>query len=175
MSNSAHGPARLSTYITVHENHMQMVRGGGVIHHDTLKFKALPSTITLTGEIACLGNIIVQVNKMLVIVEPAEDPEVQTITYAYNAWVRNHKTFLRYDNSHPHKGHADRHHKHILDWRTGRGRVEWVGVAAWPTLTDVLHEVESWYWANREDLPDRDKVAQLGLWGPSQTDGESED
>lgn len=174
MSNSAHGPTKLSTYISVHDNFMQVLRRGTVVRHDSLQFKDWPGTITLTGEIGCVGNILIQVSKALAIVEPGEDPLVQTITYSYNAWVRNHCTFLRYDNSHPHKGHADPHHKHVQDWRTGKGRVYWVGEEKWPSLTAVAHEVEEWYWEHREELPEPEAVPMLGLWGPTQSDSEDE-
>jgi hypothetical protein len=117
---------------------------------DGLEWESLPahvggsSLITLKGLIGCLGGIVIAVDKTLIILDASDNPHVQTIDYAYNAWVRGHFNFLRYDNAHVHPGHPDPHHRHKYDWRTGRGVVEHVGEGAWPTLGDFIREVEAW-------------------------------
>ena len=167
MSNSAHAPTRLSTYQAVHQNCMQSVRKGGFVHHDTLRFEVLPNEFVLSGEIACLGQIVIQVEKHLAIIGgDYDDPLVQTIQYRYNASVRGWDTFLRNDNSHPYPGHPDDHHRHVEDLWTGEKLVEWVGEARWPTLTDFVNDVQDWYYAHRDKLPDPEALPILGLWAP---------
>ncbi len=130
------------------------------------------SLILLVGDIGCLGNILITVEKYLAIVTPDATPAevldgdhdvvVQTIAYAYHASVRGHGAILRYDNNHPWPRHADDHHVHRCDWRypdDDPGRVEWVGEARWPTLGEVVREVMDWYYDNRDQLPQADEYA----------------
>ncbi|HAN91878.1 MAG TPA: hypothetical protein DCQ33_07335 [Nitrospira sp.] len=146
---------------------MGHLQRGGFVAHDTLCFQALPGSFILSGEIACLGKIVIQVEKTLAIIEDTygNDPIVQTIVYRYNASVRGHNVILRYDNAHPHPGHADDHHKHVVNWKSGQEEaLVWVGEAGWPTLTQVIQEVEEWYYAHISELPVG--VPDLGFWKP---------
>jgi len=105
--------------------------------------------IVLQGGIACLGNLVLTVNKFLEILSRPDDdhPLVETRIYKYNLSVRGHDTVFRYDNEHPwllHPGHPDPHHKHLFDWRVGREikppSPVWVGVNDWPHLNRVIEE-----------------------------------
>jgi len=144
---------------------------GGFVCADTLVWEADASGLKLEGEIACKGNIVIDVFKLIALVEPGADPSdvhvlVQTFRYAYNASVRGHGTFLRHDNAHAYPGHQDQHHRHELDWRTGDelpGFPRWVGTEGWPTLGDFIQEVSDWYWKRRDELPEPDAVPVLGL------------
>ena len=128
---------------------------------DTLEWTSLRAAgsgvplLVLAGKIACLGGIVIEVNKTLAVFSEGqvENPFVQTERYAYNAWVRGHRPFLRYDNTHRYRGHADDHHRHDMDWRTGRGTVSHVGEAAWPSLAVMISEVEAWHADNHGALP----------------------
>ena len=151
---------------------MGQLRTSGFIGADTLTFEELPGAmgIFLSGEVACKGRIVVSVEKFLDVLE-GDGPTalVQTEWYSYNAFVRGWHNVLRYDNQHPQKlypGHSDPHHKHKFDWRSGEevdGSPAWIGADEWPTLSEVVRELERWYWDNREDLPDPDKFPQLSL------------
>jgi hypothetical protein len=105
----------------------------------------------------------------MVVLEGVElDAYVQTFEYKYNAFIRGHNNILRYDNTHMYPGHGDAHHRHKYDWRTGKelsGSPEWVGEHRWPTLGEVLEEIERWYWENRDYMPNPDKYPELGVRG----------
>jgi hypothetical protein len=137
-----HSPARLSTYVRVHEVRMQQFRDSGFVTDDSLRLNAIGSGfLMMEGEIACLGPILVNVEKRLQIVDGSEDEaRVQTLYYAYNASVQGHGNFLRHDNAHfAARSHADEHHAHYFDWRTGEERrVAWIGAAGWPTSPEIV-------------------------------------
>jgi hypothetical protein len=158
---------------------MGRLLGEGFVQSDTLCFEAAAGYVRLEGEIACMGNIVITVTKFIRVVEHAADgePMVQTLTYAYNAHVRNHNTFLRVDNAHPHPGHADNHHRHRQDWRASQetelaGSPEWIGEAGWPTLAEFVREVHDWYCAHSDHLPVPDGAPRLGLRSSAPPDGD---
>ena len=136
---------------------MSRLRCSGFVGPDSLAWSFLHGHIDMSGEIGCLGNIVIAVSKTLKIHSGADQSDwvVETIRYAYNASVRNHGSIMRYDNAHAHSGHPDAHHRHRFDWRTGTtiGGPEWVGSAKWPTLAEFILEVEEWYYANQSALP----------------------
>lgn len=149
---------------------MDQMRSRGFVGADNLELKSLPADIlTIVGEIACLGQIVVKVEKYLHILEGyGEGALVRTFEYKYNAFVRSRNNILRYDNAHRHPGHGDAHHKHLFNWRTGRelpGFPQWVGESGWPTLGEVLSEVEQWYYTHREELPNPDAYPELDTRG----------
>jgi hypothetical protein len=144
---------------------MGKLLGAGFVCGETLELEQMPGALKIEGEIACKGGIVISVFKRLETCSAGPDPEVRTVSYSYNAFVRGHAEFLRYDNAHGRSGHYDTHHRHRLDWRTGEefpGSPEWTGEDAWPTLTEYVHEVEAWYVDHRDDLPDPDGVPELG-------------
>lgn len=162
-----HGPARFSTYFNTHENRMDDFRSSGFVGEDSMEFTFLEvGFLTIRGEISCLGNIVVRVDKTLAILDDGTtDPPVQTILYAYNAFVRSRNSFLRHDNAHRYPGHSDEHHRHDFDWKTGEhlpGSPSWVGMDGWPTMSKFIEEVRDWYWKNREELPNPDGYGELG-------------
>lgn len=149
---------------------MGQMRAAGFVGEDTLVLEPIGSDLlVMAGEIACLGGIVVRVEKYLEVLEgEALDAYVRTFEYKYNAFVRGRNNVLRYDNSHTYHGHGDAHHKHVYDWRTGEhlpGFPAWVGEHGWPTLGEVLEELRAWYWANREGLPEPDGYPELGQRG----------
>jgi hypothetical protein len=141
----------------VHENRMAQMRQSGFVLDDTaLTITALPGMLCMAGDIVCLRGIVVRVYKVLEILRgDGDDAVVQTVRYAYNAFVRGHGTFLRFDNAHAHPGHDDEHHRHDGDWRTGKETDPvWVGPGGWPTLGDFLSLVEDWYCQHCDELPE---------------------
>lgn len=167
---SKHSPTKFSTYYSIHENRMDQFRSGGFVGEDSLTFDfGTVGVLTIKGEISCLGNILIRVEKNLVVIEDGTpDPLVQTVDYAYNASIRGQETILRHDNLHRYPGHQDEHHRHEYDWNTGddlAGSPSWVGAQGWPTLSEFIEEVEKWYWEHEGKLPDSDKYAELGTRG----------
>lgn len=149
---------------------MDQIRARGFVGTETLEFWEVgDNVLALTGEIACRGLIVVRVEKYLDVLEgEGWNAYVQTFEYSYNAHVRGLNNILRYDNTHIYPGHEDAHHKHEYDWRTGEelpGSPTWVGVNFWPTLGEVLEELEWWYWDNRNSLPQPDVFPQLETRG----------
>lgn len=147
---------------------MAKFRAGGFVVDDTLEYEFLAGTFGIAGEIACRGGIVIRVDKTLEMAEGADDPLVLTFVYAYNAFVRGHGNLLRHDNAHTHPGHADEHHRHDFDWRTGEerpGSPTWVGAAGWPTLGGFIEELERWYWEHRDEFPDPDAAPRLDARG----------
>ena len=145
----------------MHETRLAQLRATQFVNDDTLIFQAYPGELQIRGDIGCRGSIVVSVCKVLHVIDSGDiaDPFVQTFEYSYNASVRGYREFLRYDNAHPHPGHADHHHRHDLDWRTGAplaGSPTWIGASGWPTLGTFLEQVETWYWEHRDQLPDPD-------------------
>lgn len=150
---------------------MGQLRASGFVGADNLRLIAQPSLILMIGDVGCLGNITITVEKYLAIVTPTANPSevlagdhdvvVETIRYAYHAQVSKHGPILRYDNNHPWPRHGDNHHVHRCDWRKqdDSGRVEWVGAAHWPTLGTVVNEVMDWYYEHRDELPQPDAYA----------------
>ena len=152
---------------------MVQLRATAFVGADNLRLIAQPNLLLMIGDIGCLGNILITVEKYLEIVSDDGSPSdvldgdhdimVQTISYAYHAYLRGGGMVLRYDNNHPWRGHADHHHVHRGNWRDAEndsGRVEWVGADRWPTLGAVVTEVMDWYYVNRDDLPDPDVYAE---------------
>jgi Family of unknown function (DUF6516) len=147
---------------------MEKFKASRFVGAETLAFSNdLPGVITLEGEIACRGNILVTVEKYLRILGgDGDNAMVQTFQYSYNVSVRNEGNIFRYDNSHDRPGHADRHHKHEFD-ENGE-KIIWIGYQSWPTLGQVLQETQEWYWLNCESLELPDTYPTLGLRASSQ-------
>jgi hypothetical protein len=180
-----HGPTRFRTYRSVHENRMdQFVAAGDFVHRHTLRYEARRGFIVIVGQIACSGEIVLTIEKALEVLDAdaddvldggATDALVRTYVYSYNASIRGHQSFLRYDNTHSYTGHDDEHHKHELDWRTGAelpGSPSWVGRDRWPLLSEFIESVARWYWDHRDELPNPDGVAAIDdiaprLFGPT--------
>lgn len=151
---------------------MSQLRASTFVGADNLRLVAQPALLLMIGDIGCLGNILVTVEKYLAIVTDETTPAgvldgdhdalVHTITYAYHAGIRGGGMILRYDNNHPWPGHPDEHHVHRGNWRDAdddSGKIEWVGEQHWPTLGEVVQEVMDWYEANRDELPNPDAYA----------------
>ena len=137
----------------------------GFVREDSLQKSFDQGIVGLSGEIACLGRIVITVDKTLRILDDSDDPQVQTISYTYNARVQGVGTIMRHDNIHAHSGHPDAHHSHVYDWPNDReveGSPRHCGEAGWPTLSEFIEKVERWYWTNRERLADPDGHPELG-------------
>jgi hypothetical protein len=168
-----HGPNRFGSYREIHETVLNKFKDKNLVGPDDLRFRSYGPYIRLDGEIACLGEIVILVDKYLSVLEPAghdDNAIVQTSTYAYNVSVRGFGNIFRYDNQHDdfsfRPSHADEHHKHLFNWRTDTQLPNspiWTGYDKWPTLGEVIEEVEEWYWDHHDELPNPDDYPMLGL------------
>ncbi len=111
-----HAPCRLDTYLTVHENVMDRFKRSGFVGDDTLSVDDFSQAgfYFMQGEIACLGNIVITVYKIIDIVASGDVPMVRTSRYSYNVRVMGQHNLFRYDNWHAHRGHPDEHQKTCL-------------------------------------------------------------
>jgi len=170
VSTNRHRPNRFKSYRETHETVMMQFMDQNFVNAETLEFMPYPDGFNLKGEISCLGQIVIDVDKFLDILNgEGDNATVQTRWYSYNVLVRNCGNVLRYDNqdeNYLRSGHQDEHHKHLFDWET---RIEqqdspfWIGQNCFPTLGDVLQEVQEWYWQNRSYLPCPDTYSEIGL------------
>jgi hypothetical protein len=145
----------LDTYLTVHENVMDQFRCSDFVGDDTLSVDDFSQAgfYVMQGEIACLGNIVITVYKIIDIVASGDVPIVRTSRYSYNVRVMGQHNVFRYDNWHAHEGHPDEHHKDLFDFTTGdRTDSKWVGEGGWPTLGEVIEETRAWWSDNRHKL-----------------------
>lgn len=135
----------------------------GFVQQHSLELAAIPGGFRIYGTIACNGRIVISVSKRLALLDDSNDPYVQTVKYAYNAFVAGHGAFLRHDNVHVQPGHADAHHVHHMNWRDGRevpGSPTCCGEQGWPNLSQFIDAVQLWYDEHREELPDPDGVVE---------------
>lgn len=168
---SKHAPARFRSYIAAHNRYMAQLRETQFVGADTLDIVAWPSRLLMVGDIGCLGDIRISVEKYLRVLTPDATPDdvikgdheiiVQSYIYSYRAGVCGHGTIVRIDNNHSWPGHTDEFHIHHCDWRSDDdvGRVEWVGEDNWPTLGEFIRDVASWYYEHRDELPRPDEYA----------------
>lgn len=157
---------RLSRYIRIHTNVLAQLMREGFVCTDGLEFVAEPEsgTVQLRGNLACLGGIVIAVDKLLAILDAGEDPQVQTDVYKYNVSVAGAFNVFRYDNAEHYSEHPDVHHRHDFNWRTGdelSSSPRWVGAEDWPRLDEVIREARDWYYDNRPDLPEPDLVPDI--------------
>ena len=143
---------------------MAAFRDRGFVGEESLTLVSSAEEIRMVGEIACLGDIAISVDKVLAILGgEGESALVHTVEYAYNACVRGHGNLLRHDNA-EHYANPDWHHRHEFNWRTGeQTALVWVGEEGWPTLGDFIDEIEDWYRTHAAELPNPDAFPQLGL------------
>ncbi|ACB53126.1 unknown [Crocosphaera subtropica ATCC 51142] len=167
-----HSPNHFRQYIEIHETIIDQFKVKDFIGDETLEFITMGFSYNLIGEIACRGNIVINVDKLIdVISGSGVNALLQTRWYAYNVFVRNRFNLFRYDNQDDYflslgQEHKDEHHKHLFDWETGEELPDspiWVGEDSWPTLGEVIKETEQWYWSNRDQLEYPDSYPNLDL------------
>jgi len=139
---SKHSPARLHTYLHTHEAVLENFRKEGFVCCDNLSIEQFHDSLVMSGEICCLGGIVISVFKTMRFVT---DDTVQTVGYSYNVRLYHGNNLFRYDNAHEHEGHQDAHHKDLYNPKTGeRLPSKWIGEARWPTLGEVIREAQEW-------------------------------
>jgi len=82
--------------------------------------------------------------------------EILPVQSGYHAaFADPHLAIFRYDDAHPHPGHPDHLHKHVFDppGAPDPGTVVWIGRDNWPTLFDVVRELEDWWETTGFRLP----------------------
>lgn len=154
MAGHKHGPNRITNYFETHDAIMGQFVDGGFILADTLEIVPIGAGyIAILGSVSCLGEIELDVWKILEVVDGhGSTARVQTIAYAYNAHLRGIGNIFRYDSPHPDHNRYHHVHKFEVFGDDHEGRVEEIDAAEWPTLGDVLSELQSWFYENYERL-----------------------
>lgn len=132
----------------------------GFVVHDGLAEEWLDSnTLVISGRIECQHGLFVEVKKFLAVENLASgERQAQTVKYTYHAGVsgKQDRGIFQYDNYHAYRreGHADEHHKHVWDPATWRKQSppEWIGRDRWPHLSDVIDELQDWWYATGQHL-----------------------
>lgn len=141
-----HGWNPLQNYLTIHQTQLDRLRAY-FVEEDSLAIAWLDErTLKIEGRIRCQHGIFLDVRKVL---EADDQGRVRTIRYRYHAGFEGprDRPIFRYDNAHPHQGHADPHHKHCVDYATWTeiAPPQWIGYDRWPTLAQVLDELDEWW------------------------------
>ena len=134
----------------------------GFIEANTLNTKPAHKSLSVKGELPCLGGIVILVNEFWGISEDdISSPFIVIKDYTYNVSLRGHGEIFRYDNVHPHSCHNDSHHKHEFDvWGKINSSMpdielktcicrkcpKWIGECCYPNLNEILQEAFCWYW-----------------------------
>ena len=173
MPRGPHGRSRFKRYVERHHTLLKRSIDEGFVGVVQLPLY-FPGPVSIgyrvRGEIGCLDNLVIAVDFTLEVVdESGVDDVIEMTDYSFNVFVRGHGNVIRYDNLHPdflHEGHADPHHRHEFDWKTGDevpGSPRWLGKGAQPSLADVIAEAREWYWQHREELPEAVSVGAVGV------------
>jgi len=175
---SAHGPARLQSYLNASIANIDRFVNMGFVDCNRLRAEAVDGDLLIAGHLCCQGEIVVEVEKLL---ENQGDGLVQTLFYRYQVGVQGGSPILRYDNSHgpgpefakddPVRQRSEWHHKHELEWFDYLNPVSPDHLAVpnydiqWPHLSDVLEEVHDWYMRFAEHLPAPEQYADPARCG----------
>ena len=146
MSADRHGWNALDHYIGIHDAHLN--RFDHFIETNGVTFTvAGPDSIRIAGRFSSVGGVYLDVSKIL---EINTRNQVRTLKYSNHAGITMPvlRSIFRYDNAHRYDraGHADEHHKHVFD-SSGQEAANptWIGRDQWPTLGEVLEELEEWW------------------------------
>lgn len=149
-----HGPNKLTNYLETHDTVMNQFKSRGFVLVDGLTLSAMGNGVMLmSGLIECAGDIMLTVTKHLQVVDgEGDNVRVKNVGYSYQGWLRGHGNIVRYDS--PHENHNRCHHVHRADCFTPGAdeTLEEIPDGQWPTLGEVLHELEKWYYENYERL-----------------------
>ena len=142
-----HGANSWDSYLAAHNRRLADF-ADHFIERDTLAIETTSIMVAWLGVLYCRDGIEVVVAKQQRTWMRSGRRWVETVEYSYHVMIRagdSIRGLFRYDNAHPHPGHADPHHRHEF---AGDGSVEsvrWVGEAGWPTLGDVIEEAYEWW------------------------------
>jgi Family of unknown function (DUF6516) len=150
-----HGWNSWDQYQNVHEHHMGLFNG--FVVEDDLVPVPTETEVNWNGRILCEDGFSLAVLKIQEVNVRHGRPWVRTVIYSYQGLQRvgnATRKLFRYDNFHPHPGHADAHHKHRCDADGNEiDPPDPVGAAHWPTLSAALEELrQMWlFWRQNND------------------------
>ena len=154
-----HGPNRLSSYVEIHDTVMMHLHRAGFVLSNDLVFTPLRDSILLEGQVECLGGLLVDVRKILSILEGlGAESIVRTANYSYNVSLRGLGNVFRYDS--PHATHNRFHHVHrydILNDDRDGSVVIIPDPNDVPTLGEVVDEAVNWYFLHADQIETNSK------------------
>ena len=129
------------------ENYLHVVLR--VVDHDpfvvrhTLEVERSPEAGTVSGDVFCHGDIVIDVIKDFEIRTRGRREQARTVQYSYHARYDDGENILRYDNIHRQPKHRTAHHKH--EFHPDGETVTHIGTD-WPHLSEVLDELKRLVW-----------------------------
>lgn len=123
---------------------------------DTLTFESIGGgVISLCGEIRCVGDISIDVEKYLAIVDgEGHATRVQTFKFTYDVHINKIGNIFRYCSAHP--DHNKQTHVHRYDvFGTGEEDAKgfrFLNDEEWPNLSQVIIEAAGFYYDHVEEL-----------------------
>ena len=101
---------------------------------------AVEGVIQQRGQVYCLRDVVLEVEKLMVVRYSGGQRRVRTVSFRYAAWISGGHPVLRYHNQH---WSDDDYHHRAFDPRTGEQILhETLQRYQFPTFTEVLDELE---------------------------------
>jgi len=122
----------------------RLLAGGFLIDEDLLIADSGSGIVTLEGFLSFEHRLSLEVGAAF----QSRGNEIRMVKCSYHAAFGNpHLAIFRYDDAHSRPGHPDRLHKHVFDppGAPEPGIVQWIGRDNWPTLFDVVSELQAWW------------------------------
>lgn len=171
-----HDKNTIQNSITAMLSHLNKFNDYGFLEKtsDNYNLKITPehNIYTIKGELSCKGLIVIDVFKLLEVVDRKDNIDyVKTRYFKYNVHIRGKFEILRYDNSDHHIHHNTTFHKHEYNWNTG---VEYMAECNccpkyclnendFPHLGDVVDEMYQWWIEYNQLLQNPDDFPEVGL------------
>ena len=139
--NDPHGWNSYDRYRTVHEIRLEQHPFVDHDRPDTVVFDdAVEGVIQQWGQVYCLRDVVLEVEKLMVVRYSGGQRRVRTVSFRYAAWISGGHPVLRYHNQH---WSDDDYHHRAFDPRTGEQILhETLQRYQFPTFSEVLDELE---------------------------------
>lgn len=151
-----HGWNSLDHYLAIHDAQLARLSTYVVEDHDLQVELTAPDRVVIAGRLRCRHGLFVDVREVL---ELNERQQVRGLAYKYHAGIAGPepRPIFRYDNAHTYarEGHPDAFHCHRYDHRSWQEITppEWIGRDRWPTLAQVVDELDAWWSEVGQFLP----------------------
>ncbi len=146
-----HGASRFRNYRAITDVILRSFIDAGFVLSENMGYEAIgDGLIAHRGEIQCQGGIVLEVEKVLTILDGTGDNALVQTTYrSYHAYARGKGNIVRYCSGHDHRPYD---HVHRYDapatWNEILPVQELWTEDEIPTLSDVLDELRDFYYTH---------------------------